>query len=537
HCQALRARLGAGQTDGLDEAALELWLVGKSQVDECDPAFDWLAKNDHLTEKRKRERLKLAIDAREFGFARFLAKQLDSDDKATVERWRRMRANPSAELKKLNKFRDKADDRAILRYGMERLATRDPAAAHEIWPTVEKEFRFSKADRYAIQRRIAVSSARDHLPTASERFAEMNDGARNDDTEDWQVRAALREGHWPMALASIEALPPEKAEQEQWRYWQARALEATGRPDEATAIYSALSANRSYFGFLSADKIGSEYSFVHIPGEADEEIIAELASSPAFVRARELTLVNLRGQGRSEWDRAVAKLDASERAQAAILAHRWEWHSRAIKTGSSNGLMDDLEVRFPLPWWQQFDEHASRLDLSPTWAYGIARSESIFMPDVSSSAGALGLMQLMPATGRETARLASVRYRGKNSLLDPETNITLGTFYLDKMAERFDDNQVLATAAYNAGPHRVVRWLPAEGSLPPDIWAETIPFRETRRYVRRVLEADAIFHWRITGDQRRLAAVMLPVDAPATAAMARNASRPSGGTGRQSAGH
>ncbi|MEM9055977.1 MAG: transglycosylase SLT domain-containing protein [Pseudomonadota bacterium] len=520
HCKALTARLRLGQTDGLRDDALALWMVGKSQVDECDPAFSWLAAQGHLSTRLKRQRLELAIDAREFSFARYLARQLGQKEQATVERWRRLYANPARELRKTTGYRDNADDREMLHYAMIKLAGRDPDEAHALWPDVEKRYRFSRDDRHAVERRIAVSSARDHVPGAIDRFVALPTGARNGDTDDWHVRAALREQAWPLALAALDALPPEKIEQEQWRYWRARALEATGRVDEAIALYEALAKNRSYFGFLAADKLGRDYAFTHVPGQPDEAVIAALARVPAFIRARELSLVNLRGQGRSEWDRAVAALDADERAQAAILAHRWQWHSRAIKTGSSNGLMDDLEVRFPLPWWDEFDRHASRLDLSPTWAYGIARSESIFMPDVSSSAGALGLMQLMPSTGRETARQASVRYRGRHSLLDPETNISLGTYYLDSMAERFDDNQVLATAAYNAGPHRVVRWLPAEGSLPPDIWAETIPFRETRRYVRRVLEADAIFHWRVTGGQRRLAAVMLPVDAPEATALA-----------------
>jgi len=128
----------------------------------------------------------------------------------------------------------------------------------------------------------------------------------------------------------------------------------------------------------------------------------------------------------------------------------------------------------------------------------------LFMRDVRSSAGAIGLMQLMPATGRKVAKNISLPYSGIATLTNPEANIRLGTTYLGQMAERFDGNAVLATAAYNAGPHRVDRWLPESGSEDARIWIENIPFNETRKYVKRVLSAQAIFHWRMTGQLRRV---------------------------------
>ena len=197
-------------------------------------------------------------------------------------------------------------------------------------------------------------------------------------------------------------------------------------------------------------------------------------------------------------------LDPDEKLQAAILANRWGWHSRAISTAASLKQYDDLSLRYPLPWQQQFELYSSAAKISPTWAYGIARSESLFMRDVRSSAGAIGLMQLMPATGRQVAKEIRLPYSGLTTLTDPESNIRLGTSYLGQMAERFGGNRVLATAAYNAGPHRVDRWLPEHGSEDARVWIENIPFNETRKYVKRVLAAQAIFHWRMTGKLQRL---------------------------------
>ena len=197
-------------------------------------------------------------------------------------------------------------------------------------------------------------------------------------------------------------------------------------------------------------------------------------------------------------------LSEAERMQAAVLAHRWGWHSRAIATASANGLMDDLEIRYPTPFIEWIDSTAMTAKIDPAWVLGIARSESLFMPDAGSSAGALGLMQLMPNTGRLTARELKLRYRGRSSLLDPHTNIRLGTRYLGNMLKRFDENPVLATAAYNAGPQRVEQWLPVSFSLAADVWIDTIPYRETRRYVRRVLASQVIFDWRLNGSVQGL---------------------------------
>jgi soluble lytic murein transglycosylase len=249
------------------------------------------------------------------------------------------------------------------------------------------------------------------------------------------------------------------------------------------------------------------------PVAPDEAAIAELAERQDLIRARELFLVGQDGRGRSEWDAVVGQFEPQQKMQAAILAQRWGWHSRAIAAAASVGEFDDLLLRYPLPFQNTFEQYSAEASIPLTWAYGVARSESLFMRDVRSSAGAVGLMQLMPATGRKVAKQIQLSYSGLNTLTDPGSNIRLGTAYLAQMAERFDGNRVLATAAYNAGPHRVESWLPETGTLDARVWIENIPFNETRQYVRRVLEAETIFHWRMTGEVRRLSDELLLVQA------------------------
>jgi soluble lytic murein transglycosylase len=304
----------------------------------------------------------------------------------------------------------------------------------------------------------------------------------------------------------------EERNSEQWLYWQNVALRREAPSAAADSALTKLAAERSYYGFLAADELELDYALNDAEFEADEAIIAHLEKRPELIRARELLLVGLDGRGRSEWDVVVAYLNPQQKVHAAKLASRWGWHSRAISTIASAGQYDDLSLRYPLPYHSTFEQHAATASIPSQWAYGIARSESLFMRDVRSSAGAIGLMQLMPATGREVAATISLPYSGIDTLTNPQSNIRLGTTYLGQMAERYGGNRVLATAAYNAGPHRVDNWLPESGTQDARIWIENIPFNETREYVRRVLAAETIFHWRMTGEIRRLSSELPQVD-------------------------
>jgi soluble lytic murein transglycosylase len=295
------------------------------------------------------------------------------------------------------------------------------------------------------------------------------------------------------------------------------------RIPEGEEVLTELGGERSYYGFLAADQLGVPYALGDSAFVPDEARLSELRARPDLVRARELFMVGLDGRGRSEWDAVVRYFDTADKMQAAILASRWGWHSRAIAAAASVGEYDDLALRYPMPFNETFLEYSEDASISPTWAYGVARSESLFMRDVRSSAGAIGLMQLMPATGKDVAQRINLPYSGLDTLTNPDSNIRLGTTYLGEMVERFGGNRVLATAAYNAGPHRVDAWLPQVGELDARIWIENIPFNETRGYVRRVLAADTIFHWRMTGEVRRLSDELLVVSASSkTQQVARN---------------
>jgi len=512
-CLALQAELEAGRTARVVNRAVDLWTVGESQVNECDPVFQFLSNQNHLHKSQYIRRFELAIDAREFSIARWLGKSIDQQHIDIASQWITAQRNPESFVRNDKKWTNDAATREQLVFAIERITYSDPELALTLWTGISKGKRFSAEQELRTSRHIALWTARDKLPGAYELLIKLPVAAQNDEVMRWRARSSLRKRNWSNLLADIDAMSNAELNTEEWRYWRGIALRRNNRIPEGEAVLAELASERSYYGFLAADELGLPYALGSSAFIADEERLAELGDRPDLARARELFRVGLDGRGRSEWDATVSYFDKADKMQAAILAHRWGWHSRAIAAAASVGDYDDLLLRYPMPYGETFQEFAADASISPTWAYGVARSESLFMRDVRSSAGAIGLMQLMPATGKKVAREIKLPYSGVDTLTNPRSNIRLGTTYLGQMADRYGGNQVLATAAYNAGPHRVDAWLPQVGDLDARVWIENIPFNETRGYVRRVLAAETIFHWRMTGAVRRLSDEMLVISA------------------------
>lgn len=514
-CLALQAQIALGQSAEVVERGRGLWLVGRSQVDECDPVFDHLRATGQLGAAEYRQRFELAVAAGNYRLAAYLARSLGQADRDEAAAWQRAYARPEAFLLAHTGQDDSEVTRRQLIRALQRIAYPDPARAHELWQGLGDSYAFSAEQRADVSRYIALWAARRQLPEADGWLRGLPDAAVDAEVRSWRVRAALRRQDWRSVSGTIASMPPAEQQEEQWSFWRAQAALAGGHKDRARGDFERLARERSYYGFLAADALARPYVFRHVPLQSDPALARSLLEQPALLRARELHSVGLDAQGRAEWDQAVRALPHAQKLQAALLAHEWGWHSRAIATAGMAKHYDDLQLRYPLPYRHTFERFAADARISDSWAYGIARSESLFIPDIRSGAGAVGLMQLMPATGKLTAKSLRVPYTGVATLIDPPSNIQLGTTYLGKMYTRFGASQVLATAAYNAGPHRVQAWLPEGDGMDARIWIENIPFNETRKYVRRVLEADTIFHWRMTGQTRRVSqqlASVGPVD-------------------------
>jgi soluble lytic murein transglycosylase len=508
-CLALQAGILGGGNDRVASRGRELWLTGRSQADECDPVFDYLRGAGRLDEQLYRQRFELAVGERQFSLARYLARSLDERYLDEANAWIAAQNTPDEFLRSADLD---GTDRQQLMYAIERLTYDDAELASEHWQRLRTKQQVSALQTAGISRHIALWLARQHRPAAFDSLRALPSEAVDIEVRRWLVRSALRQRSFKDAIAAIEEMPEDERQTEEWQYWLAISGTETGKDEEAKTILASLAEERSYYGFLAADELGSDYAWAHAALHEDRESLGRLAQYPSLVRARELYYVGLESRGRSEWDDAVSTLLPEEKVQSALLAHSWGWHSMAIATLASVEDYDDLEVRYPLPFREQFEKHSETAEIPYSWAYGVARSESLFMTDIRSIAGAVGVMQLMPETGRRTASEMKLPYGGVTTLTDPDRNIQLGTFYLGKMLRRFGHNPILATAAYNAGPLRVEKWLPEADRLDARIWIESIPFNETRGYVRRVLFTDAIFHWRLTGETRRLSESLAAID-------------------------
>lgn len=503
-CLALRAQLATqGTSDALLEQARDLWRVGQSQPGACDPVFDVLYASRYMTSTLIWERIGLAMEAGRLQLAAFLAKKLSAEDRGWVQYWSDMHQRPARML---------ADDalrtegpmaRDILHHGLIRLARHDPEQAFSRWEDLRARHGLDPEAAGTALRRMALSAAFAHHPRALEWLDQVPAAAADDTVQQWRIRAALPGGNWVQVLDAQARLSDAERDKNEWRYWRARALQGLGREQDAMAEFTALARERDFHGFLAADRLDWSYAMNHEPIAASREELQQLEHEPGVLRARELYRAGLITDARREWYGLTTRLGQRELELAARLAHQWGWHDRAIITTARAAHYSDLDLRFPLLHQREVMNTAKRHQLDPALIFGVIRQESAFMQDARSPAGALGLMQLMPATGRMTAQQERIALPNTQSLLQTDKNILLGSAYLRRMLHEFDHHPALATAAYNAGPHRVKRWRPEAGQ-PADVWVDRIPFHETRNYVRNVMAYAAIFEYRLERPVTRL---------------------------------
>ncbi|MGR9101195.1 MAG: transglycosylase SLT domain-containing protein, partial [Gammaproteobacteria bacterium] len=300
-------------------------------------------------------------------------------------------------------------------------------------------------------------------------------------------------GNWHWVLDAIGRLSEDEKKESSWRYWSARALAELGSVDEANRIYRVLAKERSYYGFLSADRLSLDYRMNHSPTVVQPAEIERLYQEKPFQVMLEFLYFDMVREAKSEWWHTVQKLPPEKIRAAAKLAQRWGWDQTAIFTIAIAKEWDDLELRFPLAYKDEITAQAKSVGMDPAVMYALVRRESAFDPRAHSPAGARGLMQIMPATGRQVARKLNEKWRGPSALYLPDVSLRYGSHYFKGLLDSFDNNSAMAAAGYNAGPHRVVQWLPGEEAVDSDIWAETIPFTETRKYVAAVLEYAVIY--------------------------------------------
>ncbi len=517
-CYYGRALYKTGQKERAFEVMAELWPTPKSLPRACDPLIRAWHRSGKMPDALVWKRIHLAMRANRVRLARHLAKYLPKSQRHWLTLWRKARRNPQLEFNDPRIPRDLEVARWIRVDSLVRLARRDVSEAARRWQRWRERYAFTDVERQRIERHLALRLLRSDAPDARQWLRTLSLADADADVHEWYIVSALRDADWETALAWLDRLPREAQQTERWRYWRGRALEAMGRLEEARSVFLINVHDRSYYGFLSADRAGLPYQFRSQPLSFSEDELAGLLTDPAILRARELYFVGQIVDARREWREVTARMDREQLLRAAQLADQWGWHDRAIATFGQARYWDDLERRFPLAHRELVLRQAKRHKVDPAWAFAIIRQESAFTEDARSHAGALGLMQLLPRTARRLARSLRMRWRGMGDLLNARTNVRLGVGYLRRVKDRFNGNKVLATAAYNAGGRRVRSWLPENGSLAADVWIETVPFDETRDYLKRVLTYTIIYEDRLGRVPTPLLERMPPISARPLAA-------------------
>ncbi len=509
-CLYRQALLHTGRPQAAIAGMNRLWLTGRSLPPSCDPLLDAWRAQGHLNSDLVWQRIRLALEAGQRGLTRYLRRFLPADERHWVTLWARGTRDAKQLLGRGLPPQGHPAVEWIWWPAVQHLARIAPAEAARYWPELQGHFGFSDQQAAELRRRIALQLAYRRRPEAG---AWLNALAAQQDATigQWRVRAALTRRNWEAARQAIEELEGRERDRPRWRYWWARSLEALGRHHEAAAVYHALADSRSYEGFLAADRLGRPYSFEHRELEIPTDEMQRVAGLPAIRRARELLYHEHGLEARREWYHATRNMDETQLRAAAKLFQEWEWHDRAILTLGRSRYRDDLELRFPVVYQDVVLNWARARDIEPAWAYAIMRRESAFNREARSHRGAVGLMQLLPGTARQMARQLNLESARTHELYRAETNIRLGTAYLRQVLDRFERHPVLATAAYNAGAARVRGWLPKDGALPADIWIETVPFQETRNYLRSVFAYTAIYEQRLGRQATPLSRRMPPV--------------------------
>ena len=496
-CQRLQALLETGRQAQAFEAVPELWVYGRSRPDACDPAFDAWIEAGQLRAPALWARIEAAFAAGELRLVRYLRDFLSQRDRRIVDTWIEMHREPAATLAAGRP--DPAEPRApqIAMHGLQRWARYDPRAALDALPALQARFGLEQASVAPLARSAALLLAARREPDARRRLQSLPASAKDASVYEWLARASMTAGDWRQLLADIEQLPTEAQASAQWQYWRARALAALGRGSEAEAHYRVLAVQRDYYGFLSAQRLDLPYRYGHRPLAVDPARSARLAANDAVRRARELLLLDREPDARREWNYALRDAGADDYRAAAQLADSWGWHSAAILTVAKAQDWDDLALRFPVTHRDTVLAASRQESLEPQWVFAVLRQESAFQSDARSSAGAMGLMQVMPATAKLVAKTLPRPLARLSDLYRPDVNIPIGTRYLRMSRQDLYDSAVLATAGYNAGPRRVAQWLPEQREAPADLWVETVPYQETRGYLRRVMEYSVIYEHRL----------------------------------------
>ena len=492
-CNWYYAKWATGQQQVAYTGAQDIWLTGTSLPATCDKLFSVWQDAGQRSPITTLERIRLALKAGNTSLVNFLAKQLPADYQTIANALIDLQKDPRNVEAFARAVGPTDFTRQATTLAFTSLARQDAENARSMIPTLVRLQKMSEQEKQALDE-IVVWRLMGTDTTSEQARWRDNVVMRSESTSliERRVRMALGENDRRGLNTWLARLPLEAKEKDEWQYWQADLLLEQGRKEEANGILQKLMQERGFYPMVAAQRLGVTY-----PLQVDKAPRPQgsLVQGTEIARVRELMYWGMDNLARSEWAYLVASKTRSEQQMLARYALDQDWWDLSVQATISGKLWNSLEERFPLAWQDQFKRYTGDKGIPQSYAMAIARQESAWNPKARSPVGASGLMQIMPATAQHTVKMFSIPgYVNSSQLFDPQTNIQIGTQYLEYVYQQFDQNRIFASAAYNAGPSRVKTWRGnSGGKLDAVAFVETIPFSETRGYVKNVLAYDAYY--------------------------------------------
>jgi soluble lytic murein transglycosylase len=524
NCWYRRALLGSDRAPEAFAGLEAVYLTGRSLPSDCDPLFATWSKVGGLRSELVWRRIARALHAGNPGVAAYQGRYLPAEQTPWLDLMMAVHRRPGLLLEQpitAERVPDEPRRQQILVYGLERLAGESAGSAESADSVEQLRASIEAAETLtpllaeradaAVGRALALAGE----PRGLEYLDRLDPRDDNQDLQRQRLRVALRLRAWPQLAAWSEQLSPAADELGKWRYWRGRALMliATDADQRAAAMhaFAAAAGERTLWGFLAAELIGRPPALAHQPAPVKRRALKTFLRSAAVRRLQTLKSLGRDDVVRRDWLELVRLLPRQQQLVAARAAAELGWANESILALAEADHWDDLELRFPLAYADLLQAAAAKEGLPADWLYAVIRQESAFDADIASHAGAVGLMQLMPPTAREVAMKQGLAEPQRPDLIDPALNIRLGSAYLAQMQRRFDGHPLLASAAYNAGPTAVSRWLP-EQPMAGELWLTEIPYAETRQYARRVLTYRIFYRHRLGLPPLRVGALLRRVD-------------------------
>lgn len=494
-CYSALARVLRREETALRDA-MALWMTPRELPPGCIAMAEQMLGGSRLLDRHVWERIRALADANQLAAIKRTAEYLPDNQALDLRQLESAFNQPGAWLKRGSDLRTRPQRELVL-LAVGRLAKTEPRDAADWWKRIGKK-PFTETEHQWAWAQIAFQAARRLMHEADEWFAEASEIQLSDDYLQWMARAGLRAGDWALVIRAIKDMSLESRRESTWVYWQARALRERGKVEEARHLFETVAAEYSFYGQLAAAELGRQTVIPVVGHTATRDEVEAVAQLPGIQRALALYRLGIRADANREWIFTIRGMDDKQLLAASQLAKNHDLPDRAINTADKTLQLHDFGLRYLSPHAEQVKPQAKALGLDDAWVYGLMRQESRFITSAKSVAGASGLMQLMPATAKWVAKKIGLSDYHHGRVNDLETNVALGTNYLKIVLDELHSHQALASAAYNAGPGRPRRWRDVK-PMEAAIFAESIPFNETRDYVKKVISNAVIYQALFTG--------------------------------------